>query len=191
MYCNLLEHDDEEIGEGQGVRVSGWSSGGGLRGGGDESDTNPKAAESKDCDVSPTSPATEKPRDGNNEDSEEGGESSLDYGEEGEDLSDAVDEELARLDCIEDADLALPPGGEFAEVVDEISTNDEEEDCIVKDASTANLSDDLLNSSILLSEKLALSMCEDFESPFSEDDEDDQAGEDPSDEENIHLYCGA
>ena len=178
------------------MRVSGWSSGGGLRGGGDESDTNPKAVKSKDCDGSPTSPVTEKARDDNDEDSEEGGESSLDYGEEGEDLSDAVDEELARLDSIEDRDLALPPDGEFAGVVDEIAANDEEEDCIVKDTSTANLTNDLLNSSILLSEKLALSMCEEFESPFSEDDEDDQAGEDnqydnTSDEENVHLKCGA
>ena len=48
------------------MRVSGWSSGGGLRGGGDESDTNPKAAESKgnDCDGSPTSPATDEAEDG-------------------------------------------------------------------------------------------------------------------------------
>ena len=35
----------------------------------------------------------------------------MDYGEEGEDLSDALDEELARLDSIEDGGLALPPDG--------------------------------------------------------------------------------
>ena len=60
----------KEIGEGQGVRVSGWSSGGGLRGGGDESDTNPKAAESKG-NGSPTSPATDEPSDGSDGSSEE------------------------------------------------------------------------------------------------------------------------
>ena len=178
------------------MRVSGWSSGGGLRGGGDESDTNPKADESKDCGGSPTSPATDEAGDDINEDSEEGSESSLDYGEEGEDLSNTLDEELARRDNIEEADLALPPDGEFSVVVDEIATYDEVEDSIMEDTSTANLTHDLLNSSILLSEKLALSLCEDFENPLSEDDDNDQASEhyqddNTSDEENIQINCGA
>ena len=167
-----------------------------MRGGSDESDNNPKADESKDCGGSPTSPATDEAGDDINEDSEEGSESSLDYGEEGEDLSNTLDEELARRDNIEEADLALPPDGEFSVVVDEIATYDEVEDSIMEDTSTANLTHDLLNSSILLSEKLALSMCEEFENPFSEDDDNDQAGEDykddnTSDEENMHKNCGA
>ena len=117
------------------MRVSGWSRFCGLRGGHDESDTKPKAAESEDCDGSPTLSAT----DGSDEHSEEDGASCMDYGEEGEDLSDALDEELARLDSIEDGGLALPPDGYFLEVVDEIETNDEEEDFIMEDASSANI----------------------------------------------------
>ena len=170
------------------MRVSGWSRFCGLRGGHDESDTKPKAAESEDCDGSPTLSATDEPSDGSDEHSEEDGASCMDYGEEGEDLSDALDEELARLDSIEDGGLALPHDCNFLEVFDEIEMNDEEEDCIMEDTSTANLTADLLNSSILLSDKLALSMCED-------DDDINQAGKDDqddntSDDENLHINCG-
>ena len=75
---------------------------------------------------------TDEPSDGSDELSEEDGASCMDYGEEGEDLSDALDEELARLDSIEDGGLALPPDGNILEVVDEIEKNDEEEDCVRK-----------------------------------------------------------
>ena len=165
-----------------------------LRGGGEESKTNPKAGKSKSP---PTSAATEEARE---DSSEEDGESSLDYGEEGEELSDALDEELARWDSLEDADLALPPDAEWTAVVDAISTNYEEEDGIMEDTSNANLTADLLNSSILLSDKLALSMSEEFENPFSEDEDNDNAGEaderdfqddNSSDVESIQFNCGA
>ena len=165
-----------------------------LRGGGEESKTNPKAGKSK---RSPTSAATEEARE---DSSEEDGDSSLDYGEEGEDLSDALDEELARWDSLEEADLALPLDTEWTAVVDAISTNQEEEDSKMEDTSTANLTADLLNSSILLSDKLALSMSEEIDNPFSEDDDNDNAGEaderecqydNTSDEENTQINCGA
>ena len=184
----MLQPDEEKTDGGQGARVLR------LRGGGDESDPNPKAGESKGP---PTSAATEEARE---DTSEEDGESSLDYGEEGEDLSDALDEELARWDSIEDADLALPSDGEWSAVVDAISTNYEEEDGVMEDISTANLTADLLNSSILLSDKLVLSMSEEFENPFSEDEDIENAGEaderdfqddNSSDEESIQFNCGA
>ena len=186
--CHLLQPDEKKTDGGQGARVLR------LRGGGDQGDTNPKAGESKGP---PTSAATEEARD---DTSEEDSDSSLDYGKEGEDLSDALDEELARWDSLEEADLALPPDTEWTAVVDAISTNHEEEDSIMEDTSTANLTADLLNSSILLSDKLALSMSEEFDNPFSEDDENDNAGEaeerdcqydNTSDVENTQINCGA
>ena len=184
----MLQPDEEKTDGGQGARVLR------LRGGGDEVDTNPKAGESKGP---PTSAATEEARE---DTSEEDGDSSLDYGEEGEDLSDALDEELARWDSLEEADLAVPPDTEWTAVVDAISTNHGEEDSIMEDTSTINLTADLLNSSILLSDKLVLSMSEEFENPFSEDEDNDNAGEaderdfhddNTSDEENIQFNCGA
>ena len=180
---HLLQPDEKKTEGGQRVRVLR------LRGGGDEGDTNPQAGESED---SPTLAATEEASEYS---SEEDGESSLDYGEEGEVLSDALDEELARWDSLEDADLAIPPGAELTAVVDAIPTDYEEEDDIVEDASFANLTADLFNSSILLSDKLALSMSEEFENPPSEND--DEAGERDyqdditSDEEHVHTHCGA
>ena len=174
--------------------VSGWSGGVGLRGGGDESDTNPKDDKSKGSnDQSCTEDAIDESMDDTDfywkktSVVEEDTESSLEYGEDGDDLSDALDEELSRYDNIEDADVGLPLDCQLNEVVDEISSHHEEEGGSIVDTSTANQTDPF-NSSILLSEKLALSMNEEFDDPLSEGDEAGQREHyDTDDEEHFDI----
>ena len=159
-------------------RSSGWARTGTLMGGTDDSDTNPKMSENsmdiEDLALPPggdfSVPVDEISINNEGESSSadtdddytglgDGYESALEYGADDENLIDGLHDELERMG-VEEEDLAQSRG---------------------------NLTVEELNSSILLSEKMALSMSSAFEGSVSADEDDKQTCDEHSNYDGSEL----